>query len=143
MAHHAEHGVRSEDELGRKWDRCIADSMIKFAGGVGLGTLFSLLFFKRRAWPAILGAGMGIGMGYSNCQHSFQNPYVSHPSSSYKKKPHGSSTASHFFSSASSLLPFTSSGADHSTNSPSPLADHPSQFSDKEITDTTPDKPKL
>ena len=27
---HSEHVVRSEDELGSKWDRCIADSMIKF-----------------------------------------------------------------------------------------------------------------
>ena len=28
-------GVRSEDELGVKWDRCLADTGIKLLGGDG------------------------------------------------------------------------------------------------------------
>lgn len=37
-------------------------------GGVLLGGLCSLLFFKRRKWPVILGGGFGVGMAYSNCE---------------------------------------------------------------------------
>lgn len=37
-------------------------------GGLVLGTVFSLLFFKRRRWPIIMGGGFGIGMAYSNCE---------------------------------------------------------------------------
>ncbi|XP_053546273.1 MICOS complex subunit MIC10 isoform X1 [Bombina bombina] len=37
----------SESELGRKWDRCLADSAVKFGAGLGLGIVFSVIFFKR------------------------------------------------------------------------------------------------
>lgn len=37
-------------------------------GGIVLGSVFSLLFFKRRRWPVILGAGFGTGMAWSNCE---------------------------------------------------------------------------
>lgn len=33
-----------------------------------LGTVFSVLFFKRRRWPILMGGGFGIGMAYSNCE---------------------------------------------------------------------------
>ncbi|CAD5115959.1 DgyrCDS4889 [Dimorphilus gyrociliatus] len=65
--------IRSEDVLGRKWDRCLSDAGIKVAGGVGLGVVFSVIFFRRRPWPIIFGAGIGLGMAYSNCQHNFSN----------------------------------------------------------------------
>lgn len=68
--------VRSEDVLGEKWDRCLTDTAIKLAGGVALGGVFSLLFFKRKVWPVAFGAGLGLGIGYSNCQHDLQSPYV-------------------------------------------------------------------
>ena len=29
--------------------------------------------FIGRPWPAVLGAGIGLGMGYSNCQHDFNS----------------------------------------------------------------------
>ncbi|KAL8578307.1 MICOS complex subunit MIC10 [Nucella lapillus] len=67
--------VRSEDVLGQKWDRCVSDTMIKFASGLGLGIVFSVVFFRRRPWPVAFGAGVGLGMGYANCQHDFQNPF--------------------------------------------------------------------
>ncbi|XP_023407762.1 MICOS complex subunit MIC10 isoform X2 [Loxodonta africana] len=68
----------SESELGRKWDRCLADAVVKIGTGFGLGVVFSLTFFKRRMWPLAFGSGMGLGMAYSNCQHDFQAPYLLH-----------------------------------------------------------------
>lgn len=38
--------ARSEDELGRKIDRCLADGLLKTGGGLGLGIIFSVLLFK-------------------------------------------------------------------------------------------------
>ncbi|XP_030758858.1 MICOS complex subunit Mic10-like [Sitophilus oryzae] len=57
-----------EEELGRKWDKCLSDSVIKFGGGIVLGSVFSLLFFKRKRWPILMGGGFGIGMAYANCE---------------------------------------------------------------------------
>lgn len=66
---------RSEDVLGLKWDRCLSDSVIKIAGGLGIGVIVSVFFFKRRPWPIAFGGGVGLGMGYANCQHEFNDPY--------------------------------------------------------------------
>ncbi|XP_071840619.1 MICOS complex subunit Mic10-like [Apostichopus japonicus] len=66
---------RSENVLGRKWDRCVSDSLIKIAGGLGVGVIFSVFLFKRRPWPIAFGGGVGLGMGYANCQHEFNDPY--------------------------------------------------------------------
>lgn len=37
---------QAELELGRKWDRCLQDTLIKFGSGVGLGIVFSVVMFK-------------------------------------------------------------------------------------------------
>ena len=63
--------TRSEDVLGEKWDKCIVDTGIKLAGGLAVGSVFSLLLFKRRAWPIVFGLGSGFGMGYKNCENEF------------------------------------------------------------------------
>ncbi|KAL1492093.1 hypothetical protein ABEB36_012586 [Hypothenemus hampei] len=60
--------VYVEEELGRKWDKCVSDAVIKFGGGIVLGSVFSLLFFKRKRWPILMGGGFGVGMAYSNCE---------------------------------------------------------------------------
>uniref|UniRef100_A0A915K329 MICOS complex subunit MIC10 n=1 Tax=Romanomermis culicivorax TaxID=13658 RepID=A0A915K329_ROMCU len=70
--------VRSEDELGRKFDRCLADGLIKVGAGLGIGIIFSVVLFKRRSWPVFFGTGTGLGMSLSNCQHDLQGPYKSH-----------------------------------------------------------------
>jgi len=70
--------TRSEDVLGVKWDRCLADTGIKMLGGLTVGTAFSLLLFKRKMWPVTFGLGSGFGMGYSNCEHEFNEPYMVH-----------------------------------------------------------------
>ena len=38
--------TKSEEELGLKWDRCIQDTLIKTASGVGLGIVFSVVLFR-------------------------------------------------------------------------------------------------
>jgi len=74
----AEQKPRSEDILGEKWDRCLTDSLIKTVTGVGLGIVFSVVFFKRRPWPVAFGAGTGFGMAYANCQHDFRGSHLFH-----------------------------------------------------------------
>ncbi|KAK3863155.1 hypothetical protein Pcinc_031032 [Petrolisthes cinctipes] len=67
---------KSEDVLGQKWDRCVADTLIKMGGGLTLGIVFSAIVFKRRPWPVIFGLGAGMGMGYANCQQDFNEPFL-------------------------------------------------------------------
>ncbi|XP_039297004.1 MICOS complex subunit MIC10-like isoform X2 [Nilaparvata lugens] len=61
-----------EDELGKKWDMCIYNSIVKMGGGLAVGTIGSLLFFKRRAWPILLGSSFGLGVAYSNCEQDIK-----------------------------------------------------------------------
>ncbi|KXJ69946.1 MICOS complex subunit Mic10-like [Aedes albopictus] len=63
----------AEDQYGKKIDRCLTDTLVKFGGGLALGTVFSLLFFKRRAWPIIMGSGFGVGVAYTNCERSLNS----------------------------------------------------------------------
>ncbi|XP_037540297.1 MICOS complex subunit MIC10 [Nematolebias whitei] len=70
----------SEKELGKKWDRCLADGVVKIGTGLGLGIVFSVLFFKRRTWPISLGSGVGLGMAYANCQSDLRSHYLLHRS---------------------------------------------------------------
>uniref|UniRef100_A0AAZ3R2R5 MICOS complex subunit MIC10 n=1 Tax=Oncorhynchus tshawytscha TaxID=74940 RepID=A0AAZ3R2R5_ONCTS len=51
---------------------------LSLATGLGVGIVFSVLFFKRRTWPVAFGSGVGLGMGYSNCQQDFRSPYQLH-----------------------------------------------------------------
>ncbi|ETN66410.1 hypothetical protein AND_001815 [Anopheles darlingi] len=60
----------AEDQYGKKIDRCLTDTLLKFGGGLAIGSVLSLLFFKRRAWPIIMGSGFGIGVAYNNCERS-------------------------------------------------------------------------
>jgi inner membrane organizing system protein 1 len=85
--------VRSEDELGIKLDRCLADTILKTTGGAALGVIASFVLLKRewavkgtwsrerlagRTWPVWMGTGVGLGMGVSNCQHDLRSPYLLH-----------------------------------------------------------------
>ncbi|CAB0038200.1 unnamed protein product [Trichogramma brassicae] len=49
----------TEEEVGRKWDRCFADAV-----------------FKLGKWPVITGAGFGLGMAYSNCENDINQTIV-------------------------------------------------------------------
>ncbi|KAK7206280.1 hypothetical protein BZA70DRAFT_276210 [Myxozyma melibiosi] len=55
----------SEQLLNDKWDVVISNAVVKTALGFGFGVGFSVLFFKRRAFPVWLGIGFGAGRGWS------------------------------------------------------------------------------
>lgn len=57
-----------DDLLGKKWDRCIYDLLVKVGGGLAIGGVSSLLLFKRKSWPLLIGSGFGIGLAYGNCE---------------------------------------------------------------------------
>lgn len=55
-----------------QWDRCLSNLLIKSTLGLGFGVVFSVLVFKRRAWPAIVGVGFGAGRAYEECNFSLK-----------------------------------------------------------------------
>ncbi|KAI1505509.1 hypothetical protein F5X99DRAFT_404990 [Biscogniauxia marginata] len=62
----------SEALLNEKWDRCISNMLIKSSLGLGFGVVFSVLLFRRRAWPAFVGVGFGAGRAYEECNFSLK-----------------------------------------------------------------------
>ncbi|KAK1828411.1 MICOS complex subunit mic10 [Podospora conica] len=62
----------SEALLNEKWDFCLSNAIIKSSLGLGFGVVFSVLLFKRRAWPAFVGAGFGAGRAYEECNSSLK-----------------------------------------------------------------------
>ncbi|KAF2438965.1 DUF543-domain-containing protein [Karstenula rhodostoma CBS 690.94] len=62
----------SEALLNEKWDRCLSSMLIRSGLGVGFGVVFSVLLFKRRAWPAWVGLGFGAGRAWEECDGSFK-----------------------------------------------------------------------
>ncbi|KAK6341056.1 Mitochondrial inner membrane organizing system component [Orbilia brochopaga] len=62
----------SETLLNDKWDLCLSNAIIKSGLGLGFGIVFSVLLFKRRAFPAWVGLGFGAGRGYAECDASFK-----------------------------------------------------------------------
>ncbi|KAK4114306.1 DUF543-domain-containing protein [Canariomyces notabilis] len=62
----------SEALLNEKWDRCLSNLIIKSSLGLGFGVVFSVLLFKRRAWPAFVGVGFGAGRAYEECNYSLK-----------------------------------------------------------------------
>ncbi len=55
-----------------QWDRCLSNLLIKSTLGLGFGVVFSVLLFKRRAWPAFIGVGFGAGRAYEECNFSLK-----------------------------------------------------------------------
>lgn len=76
--------THKEDKIGQTWDRCYSDALFKMGGGVLIGTVFSLLFVRKR-WPIVIGGGFGLGMAYSNCEKEL-NAAVALTSTSSSKK---------------------------------------------------------
>ncbi|KAG0640418.1 hypothetical protein HOY80DRAFT_1009038 [Tuber brumale] len=62
----------SEGLLNEKWDHCLANLLVKSTLGAGFGIIFSVLLFRRRAWPAWVGVGFGAGRGYAECDREFK-----------------------------------------------------------------------
>lgn len=58
--------TKSEETHSRTFDRFIANAIIKTGYGLGIGTLFSLMIFRRRTFPIHLGTGIGFGFALSD-----------------------------------------------------------------------------
>ncbi|KAJ3866007.1 hypothetical protein EV359DRAFT_37547 [Lentinula novae-zelandiae] len=65
--------VSSENILGQKYDRCLADFLVKTGVGFSVGVVASVILFKRRTFPIALSTGFGAGAAYADCDRSF-NP---------------------------------------------------------------------
>ncbi|KAG8774879.1 hypothetical protein FRB91_007459 [Serendipita sp. 411] len=66
----------SENAVVEKYDKCLADLIVKSGIGLSVGVIASVVLFKRRAWPVALSTGVGIGMSYSDCERSFGMPRI-------------------------------------------------------------------
>jgi len=62
----------SEALLNEKWDHAISSLLIRSSLGLGFGVIFSVLLFKRRAWPAYIGLGFGAGRAWEEADASFR-----------------------------------------------------------------------
>lgn len=65
--------LSSENIVAQKYDRCLADLLVKSGVGFSVGVIASVILFKRRAWPIALSTGFGAGAAYADCDRSF-NP---------------------------------------------------------------------
>ncbi|EIW79637.1 DUF543-domain-containing protein [Coniophora puteana RWD-64-598 SS2] len=63
----------SENIVSQKYDRCLADLLVKAGVGFGVGVVASVILFRRRTWPIALTTGFGAGAAYADCDRSF-NP---------------------------------------------------------------------
>lgn len=57
---------KSEDVHSTAFDKFVSYAIIKTGYGAGIGALFSLFLFKRRAFPIYLGTGVGSGFALSD-----------------------------------------------------------------------------
>ncbi|KAI7060206.1 hypothetical protein KC327_g14821 [Hortaea werneckii] len=62
----------SEALLNEKWDHCLSTLLIRSTLGASFGVIFSVLLFKRRAWPVWTGLGFGAGRAWEECDSSFK-----------------------------------------------------------------------
>eukprot|EP00320_Phaeocystis_rex_P004331 CAMPEP_0119063730 /NCGR_PEP_ID=MMETSP1178-20130426/6990_1 /TAXON_ID=33656 /ORGANISM="unid sp, Strain CCMP2000" /LENGTH=84 /DNA_ID=CAMNT_0007045109 /DNA_START=46 /DNA_END=300 /DNA_ORIENTATION=+ len=65
---------RPELRVAELWDSSIENTIRKLAYGTILGALGGLFLFRTpvaRSAIAGMGAGIGIGMGYTDCKHEF------------------------------------------------------------------------
>eukprot|EP00127_Corallochytrium_limacisporum_P006247 Clim_evm6s223 gene=Clim_evmTU6s223 len=61
----------SENELRDKWEQCVSNFVVNSAVGLGTGAFLSLILFKRRQWPLVLGTGIGMGAAVNQCRQDF------------------------------------------------------------------------
>jgi hypothetical protein len=55
----------------QQWDRFLSSTVIKSGLGLSFGVIFSVLLFKRRAWPVFFGAGFGAGRAWEEADGGF------------------------------------------------------------------------
>ncbi|KAG1818786.1 hypothetical protein EV424DRAFT_1540002 [Suillus variegatus] len=73
----SEKASSSENIVSQKYDRCLADLLVKAGVGFSVGVVASVIVFRRRTWPIALSTGFGIGAAYADCDRSFNPARVS------------------------------------------------------------------
>lgn len=48
----------------KQWDHALSSLLVRSTLGLSFGVIFSVLLFKRRAWPAFVGLGFGAGRAW-------------------------------------------------------------------------------
>lgn len=61
---HQGHYEAFSDRSLQQWDHAISSLLIRSTLGLSFGVVFSVLLFKRRAWPAWVGLGFGAGRAW-------------------------------------------------------------------------------
>lgn len=56
-----------------QWDHCLSTLLIRSTLGASFGVIFSVLLFKRRAWPVWAGLGFGAGRAWEECDSVREN----------------------------------------------------------------------
>ncbi|KAI8034084.1 MICOS complex subunit Mic10 [Drosophila gunungcola] len=67
-----------EDRLRESLNRCLSDSLVKGFGGLVIGGVVTVLFFRRRIFPVWLGTGFGMGMAYRGCEKELNDVKYAH-----------------------------------------------------------------
>ncbi|KAG2134796.1 hypothetical protein DEU56DRAFT_913576 [Suillus clintonianus] len=73
----SEKASSSENIVSLKYDRCLADFLVKAGVGFSVGVVASVILFRRRTWPIALSTGFGMGAAYADCDRSFNPARVS------------------------------------------------------------------
>ncbi|KAG1776538.1 hypothetical protein EV702DRAFT_1229044 [Suillus placidus] len=73
----SEKASSSENIVSQKYDRCLADFLVKAGVGFSVGVVASVILFRRRTWPIALSTGFGMGAAYADCDRSFNPARVS------------------------------------------------------------------
>ncbi|KAI8615219.1 hypothetical protein BC830DRAFT_1168785 [Chytriomyces sp. MP71] len=71
----ADKTTSSAEELSRKWDQCLSNTLVSTGLGASAGILASVLFFRRKTWPIAFSTGVAVGIASDDCSRSF-NPSV-------------------------------------------------------------------
>lgn len=71
-----------------QWDHCLSTLLIRSTLGASFGVIFSVLLFKRRAWPVWTGLGFGAGRAWEECDSVSLSPILaSLPRSLFRDAP--------------------------------------------------------
>ncbi|OAX42242.1 DUF543-domain-containing protein [Rhizopogon vinicolor AM-OR11-026] len=73
----SEKASSSENIVSQKYDRCLADFLVKAGVGFSVGVVGSVILLKRRTWPIALSTGFGMGAAYADCDRSFNPARIS------------------------------------------------------------------
>jgi hypothetical protein len=68
--------TESETDEPLQWDRALSSLVIRSGLGFSFGVIFSVLLFKRRAWPVWLGTGFGAGRAWEEADGIFYTSQI-------------------------------------------------------------------